>query len=213
MSAAELMAERAHEVQRIRFKIGVICSGLLEKPEEKIKNLAVLLTMMQVNRGEGEVNLLSTKKLSMLSTVEVFKDIIPEYRVGVVDLQAQKVKKDTLQRVTYENTLLSYYKKYLKVLEISTKALQKKRFGPKPSKEAVSLAEVAVHCLCDALMAHPYFNFSTNIAQLLVVLLNHPKENIRKMVHQTFVKIFKTDKRMDISRHVSYSVLKIIQIL
>jgi nucleolar complex protein 3 len=90
LSAAELLAERTQEVQKQRFRIGVICSGLLEKPEEKVKNLGLLVNLIYEYGPNKEVHLLSTRKLAMISMAEVFKDIIPEYRVGIVDLHAQK---------------------------------------------------------------------------------------------------------------------------
>lgn len=211
LSATELLLEREQELQRQKFRIGVICSGILEKPEEKVKNIGALITLMQPIGPEKEENLLSTRKLAMISLVEVFKDIVPDYKVGVVDLEQQKVKKDTLARVTYENELLKYYKNYLRELEHITKFLKRKKFGPKPSKENISLAEIAIQCLCEALLNQPYFNFSTNIGQLLVSSLDSPNETVRKNIHQTFVKLFKTDKRLDLTRHIVRNINHLVK--
>ena len=202
LSATELLLEREQEVQRQRFRIGVISSGILEKPEEKVKNLGVLLGLME-DYSNNEKNLLSTRKLAMISLVEVFKDIIPDYKVGIVDLEAQKVKKDTLNRVSYENELLKYYKTYLRDLENCTKALKRRKYGPKYTQEQKILGEISIQCLCEALHAHPYFNFGTNIAQVLVVFLNSGNEVVRKRVYESFLQFFKTDKRLDVTRHVS----------
>lgn len=213
LSATELLLEREQELQRTKFRIGVICSGLLEKPEEKVKNIGALIDLM-VEYGsdkDKERNLLSIRKLAMISLVEVFKDIVPDYKVGVVDLEQQKVKKDTLARVTYENELLKYYKKYLRELENITKALKRRKYGPRPSKEFVALAEVSIHCLCEALLSQPYFNFSTNIGQLLVTFLNCPNEIVRKKIHETFVKLFKTDKRLDLTRHIVRNINQLVK--
>jgi nucleolar complex protein 3 len=87
-----LIAEREEELQSQKFKIGVLCAGILEKPEEKIKNLNVLLRMLDERDKEGQLNFLPIRKLVMLSLVEIFKDILPEYRVGKVDLEHQKGK-------------------------------------------------------------------------------------------------------------------------
>lgn len=211
LSATELLLEREQELQRNKFRIGVICSGLLEKPEEKVKNIGALIDLMVEYGSDKERNLLSTRKLAMISLVEVFKDIVPDYKVGVVDLEQQKVKKDTLARVTYENELLKYYKKYLRELENITKALKRRKYGPRPSKEFVALAEVSIQCLCEALLSQPYFNFSTNIGQLLVTFLNCPNETVRKRIHETFVKLFKTDKRLDITRHIVRNINQLVK--
>jgi nucleolar complex protein 3 len=202
MSAMELLMEREEELQRQKFRIGVICSGILEKPEEKIKNIGALLGMITQHGGNKEENMISTRKLAMISLVEVFKDIVPDYKVGVVDLEHQKVKKDTLARVTYENELLKIYRNFLKELEYITKVMKKRKFGPRPSKESVNLAIVAINCLCEMLLSQPYFNFSTNIGQLLVTFINYGNEVVRRKINETFVKLFKTDKRLDLTLHV-----------
>lgn len=211
LSATELLLEREQEVQRQRFRIGVISSGILEKPEEKVKNIGALLGLMSQIGPDKEENLVSTRKLAMISLVEVFRDIVPDYKVGVVDLGHQKVKKDTLARVTYENELLKYYKKYLRELENTTKALKRRKYGPRPSRESVALAEIAVQCLCEALLSQPYFNFSTNIGQLLVTFLNCPNEIVRKKTHESFVKLFKTDKRLDLTRHIVRNINQLVK--
>jgi nucleolar complex protein 3 len=83
--------------------------------------------------------------------------------------------------------------------------LQRKKFGPKivRTKTDMQLAEMAVQCLCDILISHPYFNYNMNVGQLLVVLLNNQNSNVRKSVFECFVSLFKTDKRYDLTRHVS----------
>lgn len=211
MSATELLLEREQELQRQRFRIGVISAGILEKPEEKVKNIGALLMIMAQYGQDKEENLLSVRKLAMISLVEVFKDIVPDYKVGVVDLGHQKVKKDTLARVAYENELLKYYKNYLRELEYVTKALKRRKYGPKPSREHVALAVIAVQCLCEALLSQPYFNFSTNIGQLLVTFLNCPNEIVRKKIHESFVKLFKTDKRLDLTRHIVRNINQLVK--
>lgn len=215
LSTADLLIEREEEIQKQKFRIGVICSGILEKPEEKIKNLGVLLDMIDEYNKEEQLNLLPIRKLAMVSLVEIFKDIIPEYRVGIVDLEAQKVKKTTLARITYENDMLAYYKRYLTKLEkISASLQQPRRYGPKKPHASIDerkLGIVAITCLIDALLAHPYFNFSTNIAQLLVALLNNNNENVRISIEKCFVSLFKSDKRMDISRHVVRHINQLVK--
>lgn len=41
-------------------------------------------------KNQGEPNLLSVRKIAILSMLEVFKDIIPEYRIGQIDLKTQQ---------------------------------------------------------------------------------------------------------------------------
>lgn len=84
-----------------------------------------------------------------------------------------------------------------------TSKLKVKRFSSSTAtvQERI-LAEIAIQCLCDLLSEHPYFNFSTNVVQLLVALLNNRDEKIRTPVYKCFTGIFKTDKRLDLTKHV-----------
>lgn len=108
-----------------------------------------------------------------------------------------------MQRVNYEKDLLGYYKRFLTKLEYLTSKLKVKRFsGSTATIQDKILAEIAVQCLCDLLTEHPYFNFSTNVAQLLVAFLNNRDEKLRKMVYKCLTGIFKTDKRLELTRHV-----------
>lgn len=210
LAATELFQERQQEFNLNKLKIGKICSGITEKPEDRVGSFRVLLELAQeVNVGKTK-NLTSVRKLAMLSMMEVFKDILPDYRIGVTDLQAQKVKKDTLARVTYENDLLKNYKKYLCQMEIFAKALKPGKYTKRPTKEEIHIADTAIQCLCELLLSHTYFNFSTNIAQVLVIYLNCFNTSARKRIHETFVKLFKTDKRLDITRHVRYQKKRLL---
>lgn len=203
LTATELFQERKEEFNSQKLKIGKICSAITEKPEDRVASFRALLEMAQEFNPQRERNLMSVRKLGMLSMMEVFKDILPDYKVGVTDLQSQKVKKDTLSRVTYENELLKYYKKYLCQLEANAKALKPGKYARRPSKEEIYVAETAIQCLCELILAHTYFNFSTNIGQVLVIYLNCYNLMARKRIHETFIKLFKTDKRLDLTRHVS----------
>lgn len=106
-----------------------------------------------------------------------------------------------MERVSYEDSLLMYYKKFLQRLEKFTSAISKGQ--RKLSRENVHLAAVATKCLSELLITHPYFNFSQNIAQLLVYLLNSNNTNIRGNVFETFKQIFTEDKKFELTLFVS----------
>jgi nucleolar complex protein 3 len=212
LTATELLGEREQEFNYQKFRIGKICSAITERPEERISSFRTLLELVQdFKNDKKDRNLVSVRKLAMLSIMEAFKDIIPDYKLGVTDLQNQKVKKDTLSRVTFENELLKYYKKYLCQLEASAKALKPGKYAKRPSKEEIYMAEIAVQCLCELLLAHTYTNFSTNIAQVLVIYLNCYNGTVRKMINETFIKLFKTDKRLDLTRHVVRNINQLVK--
>jgi hypothetical protein len=103
------------------------------------------------------------------------------------------VKKDTLGRTHFENTLLEAYKQYLNKLEQMTTVLKKEKKTIKTQRNH-QLAEIAVKCLCKILVAHSYFNYNMNIGQLLVCLLNNNNITVRQSVFNCFITLFKTDK-------------------
>lgn len=108
------------------------------------------------------------------------------------------MRKNTMERISFENTLLLQYKKYLQKLEKMSSLLTKRT-----NKEFVKLGECAVSCMCELLIAHPYFNFGQNICQLLVYLLNCNVTSTRSRILQCFQEIFKTDKKFDLTLFVS----------
>uniref|UniRef100_A0A182N8Y7 NOC3-like protein n=1 Tax=Anopheles dirus TaxID=7168 RepID=A0A182N8Y7_9DIPT len=202
ITVADILHKRDEEIREKQFYIGTTCAAILENPDARIDNVANLLNLLgDVNR-EGSINFLAVRKTALVSLVEVFKDIVPEYRVGIVDKEQQKLKKDTLTRVNFENKLLTYYKQLLQHMETNTSAYTRKmRLSQKLSVETRQLLETTVQCMCDLVLAHPYFNYSPNIVQVLVLMLNNPKESVRKMVHACFSSLFKTDSRLDLTHH------------
>lgn len=88
ISTADLLILREQEIAKQKYRIGIICSGILEKPEDKMKNFNALYDLMDERNGE-RVNLVTVRKIATLSLLEVFKDVLPEYRIGQVNLKMQ----------------------------------------------------------------------------------------------------------------------------
>lgn len=65
------------------------------------------------------------------------------------------------------------------------------------------MGELAVNCMCDLLVTHPYFNYSQNIAQVLVPFLNNRNPIVRKSVKTACETVFKEDKKGEITLKVS----------
>lgn len=106
-----------------------------------------------------------------------------------------------MERVTFEDALLTHYKKYLQRLEKVTSAVSKGQ--RRMSREQILLAQIGATCLCELLIAHPYFNFSQNIAQLLVYLLNCNNTTIRTKILNCFRQTFAEDKKFELTLFVS----------
>lgn len=107
-----------------------------------------------------------------------------------------------MERVTYEDALLTHYKKYLQKLEKMTSNLAKGS-RQKLTPEFVRLGEVGVQCLCELLLAHSYFNFGQNIAQLLVYLINSNVASVRTCISDCFQELFRTEQKFDLTLFVS----------
>ncbi|KAH8330328.1 hypothetical protein KR067_001259, partial [Drosophila pandora] len=198
LSTTDLMLVREQEIERQKYRIGIICSGLLEKPEDKMRHFHALYELMdEINPATRLPNLMPVRKLAMISATEIFKDILPEYRVGQVDTKMQTLRKATLERVTFENALLQQFKKFLQKLEQLTGQVNKR--GGQRTPQTIKMATVAVQCMCDLLVAHPYFNYVQNIAQLLVYMLNCNYSEMRTAINQCFRTVFSNDKRFEIT--------------
>ncbi|KAJ9578237.1 hypothetical protein L9F63_005536 [Diploptera punctata] len=200
ISTVQLLAAREEELRKRKIMIGVLASGLLEDPEVKAKNLKRLLDMMNEECPELRI---TVSKLVTISLLEVFKDIIPSYQIKHQENPRVRLKKVTLQLQGYEKTLLNAYKLYLQKLEKMISVIEKKRgmFKELPQQK-IRLAELALSCMCDLLITHPYFNFSKNLVQMLVPYLNHPMPSVREMCSTCIRKLFKNDKRGEISLEI-----------
>lgn len=106
-----------------------------------------------------------------------------------------------MERVTYEDALLMHFKKYLQKLEKLTSGISKGQRRTTP--EYRKMAEIGTNCLCELLVAHPYFNFGQNIAQLLVYLSNCHVLDIRTTVMNCFKQLFREDSKFDLTLFVS----------
>ncbi|KAJ8978208.1 hypothetical protein NQ317_014724 [Molorchus minor] len=201
ISAAQLLAARNEVLRQKKIHIGTLSAGLLENPEEKVMNLKTLLNIMDEETPEVYV---TVKKLVIVSLVEIFKDILPDYEIKDIK---QEVKKDTLKLQKYEENLLLYYKKFLQKLEKYAYILIKKNGDSrKRTEDEITLGILGVQAMCDLLVAHPYFNFSQNIAQAVVPFLNSHNKAAKELTSTAIKTLFKEDKREEIT-------LKILRII
>lgn len=64
--------------------------------------------------------------------------------------------------------------------------------------------------MCELLVAHPYFNFAQNIAQVLVPFLNHKNQVVREEIKTSCETIFKEDKKGEITLKVCCQTLTFV---
>ncbi|KOC63701.1 Nucleolar complex protein 3 like protein [Habropoda laboriosa] len=196
VSMIDLLACRKEVLRSKRLKIGLLSSTLLETPETRCENFKTLLELMEENDPEVYI---TVRKLATVSLLEVFKDLLPSYQIHQIP-QDVKLKKETFALQNYETTLLRYYRSYLQKLERMCNVLRRKKGDARQIKEQeIELGKLAVTCMCDLIVTNTYFNYSVNIANFLLPLLDNKHETVRQEVLKCFSHIFKTDKRAELS--------------
>ncbi|VVC26140.1 Hypothetical protein CINCED_3A001861 [Cinara cedri] len=197
ISVAKLYAKRENTIQSYKQRIGLLASTLLENPDLKIGNIVHLLEIMEKRDPELQITI---KKLVTLTLLEVFKDLLPSYQLKLNQFDGVKLKLVTKELIGYEAQLLKGYKIYLTNLEKMASILHRKKGDTRVITNVhTGLAEVAINCMCELLISHSYFNFAVNIGHLLTLYLDNKNGNIRKKIEETFIKIFKEDKKGTIS--------------
>nr|XP_046233058.1 nucleolar complex protein 3 homolog [Scatophagus argus] len=187
---------RVHKINEKKLRIASLGSVIVSDPYANMKRVKELRGMLMESDPCVAV---TVRKLVMVSLMEIFKDIAPTYRIRPLTPaeKAAKVKKETQQLREFEEGLVSQYKFYLEDLEQTIKDWKQKK---KKRSQAVGLqsyrglAEVAIRCLCELLLALPHFNFHNNIIVVLVPLMNDPAKNVSGMCCDAFRKLFQQDK-------------------
>ncbi|KAJ8264366.1 hypothetical protein GJAV_G00148320 [Gymnothorax javanicus] len=196
LSPQQQLQLRRQKLEDRKLRIAGLGSAILSDPSNNIKKLKELRSMLMETDPCVAV---TVRKLVMVSLMEVFKDIVPAYRIRPLTEaeKATKVKKETQQLREFEEGLVSQYKFYLENLEQTVKDWKQKK---RKKSEAVSLqsyrglAEVAVRCICELLVALTHFNFHNNIIVMVVPLMNDPCKKVSDMCCEAVRKMLKQDK-------------------
>uniref|UniRef100_A0A8C9WLC6 Nucleolar complex protein 3 homolog n=1 Tax=Scleropages formosus TaxID=113540 RepID=A0A8C9WLC6_SCLFO len=195
LSPEEQQQLRGQKLQERKLRIAGLASAILADPVSSMKKLKELRSILMETDPSVAV---TVRKLVMISLMEVFKDIVPSYRIRPLteEEKATKVKKETQQLREFEEGLVSQYKFYLENLEQTVKDWKQKK---RKKSETVALqaykglAEVAVRCLCELMVALPHFNFHNNILVLVGPLMDDPC-SVSDMCCDYVKKLLKQDK-------------------
>ncbi|KAM8805929.1 nucleolar complex protein 3 homolog [Eudromia elegans] len=196
LTAEEMAAQRRRTLQERKTHIAALAAAILSDPENNVKKLKELRAMLM----EQDPNVaVIVRKLVMVSLMEIFKDIVPSYKIRPLTEaeKATKVKKETQRLREFEEGLVSQYKFYLENLEQTIKDWKQRKLKKSnviSLKAYKGLAEIAVKCLCELLVALPHFNFHNNIIVLIVPLMNDTSKMISELCFEAVKKLFKQDK-------------------
>ncbi|CAJ1081309.1 nucleolar complex protein 3 homolog [Xyrichtys novacula] len=196
LTAEEREKLRVEKIRERKLHIAGLGSAIVSDPYSNVKRLKELRGMLM---EADPCVAVTVRKLVMVSLMEIFKDISPTYRIRPLtpEEKATKVKKETQQLREFEEGLVSQYKFYLEDLEQTIKDWKQKK---KKRSQAVGfqsyrgLAEVAVRCLCELLLALPHFNFHNNIIVVLVPLMNDSCKQVSNMCCDAIRKLFQQDR-------------------
>uniref|UniRef100_A0A8C8AM44 Nucleolar complex protein 3 homolog n=1 Tax=Otus sunia TaxID=257818 RepID=A0A8C8AM44_9STRI len=183
LTPEEMAAQRRQKLQERKMHIAALASAILSEPDNNIKKLKELRAMLM----EQDPNVaVIVRKLVMVSLMEIFKDIAPSYKIRPLTEaeKATKVKKETQKLREFEEGLVSQYKFYLENLEQTIKDWKQRKLKKSnviSLKAYKGLAEIAVKCLCELLVALPHFNFHNNIIVLIVPLMNDASKMVLKV--------------------------------
>jgi len=190
VSVVELIAERERKLNETKQTIVTLCDVIMKNPYEEISNLKQLRSLL--NLGDPLISM-TIRKLTMLSLVELFRDIVPGYRIRSLKEQSKdddeqmknmknkkQMKKETLSKDVkairhFEQTLLKHYQFFVHFLEQCAKKnlpenqLKKSKTSNQsiPSSK-LNLGHLAIQCLCKLLTYLHHFNFRANLLNTIV---------------------------------------------
>ncbi|RKP34857.1 nucleolar complex-associated protein-domain-containing protein, partial [Dimargaris cristalligena] len=146
----------------IRNYLAEAAQTVVEDPENGIDSLKRLRSITLQVRAYPQYH-----RLALLTQLAVFKDIIPGYMIRSLteDEKSAKVSKEVKQLRIYEENLVRYYQQYLQTLDELIKDNEAHEITH-PNQPSV--AQVAVQCMCDLLVAAPHFNFRLNLLNSIV---------------------------------------------
>lgn len=196
LTMEERLLQRRKTLEDKKMHIATLGSSILSAPDKNIKKLKELRSMLMEKDPHVAV---TVRKLVMVSLLEIFKDITPSYRIRpLTEVEmTTKVRKETLYLREFEEGLVCQYKFYLENLEQTVKdwkQMKTKKSNVVSLKAYKGLAEVAIKCICELLLALPHFNFHNNIAVLVVPLMNDRSRKISAMCCEAVENLFKQDK-------------------
>ncbi|KAH6625570.1 nucleolar complex-associated protein-domain-containing protein [Boeremia exigua] len=145
------------QILEAKEELARIASLVNEDPEEHIGALKTLAAI-----AESENN--TVKKLALATSVTIFKDLIPGYRIRPIAEEAmgEKVSREVKKLRHFEQKLVSGYETYVKQLAALCK------LSGSSDEQKASLATVAVSCACNLLTAVPHFNFRNDLLKIMV---------------------------------------------
>ena len=207
-SMAEMYARRRQKLEDLKSLIGSSSSNILENPDERMEHISAVLKLY--NTLTPDIFITGFKLISA-SLVELFKDLAPGFEIKATSKPGERQKKATREVYGNEQRLLKYYQMFLKKLEETLSPLKEMKKKKTPDESTKRVAIFALKCMSDLLVSMPHFNFAKNIVHALIPFTAHKMDDVRFLICSAFKKLFKDDKKGEISLHAVRQVNHLIK--
>ncbi|PAV59252.1 hypothetical protein WR25_09895 [Diploscapter pachys] len=211
LSATQLLAKRKELVEESKQKISDYAHSLLENPQENIYRLRDLYHLC-VGKNAHPIVRETIQKLATASILQVLVDIIPGYaiRPQTEEEKKQKQKKETKLLVSYEETLLRYYLKFLQFCEGFMKKVSAKDKVIDEATFTYKLGMICIKAVSRLVLSSPHFNYSTNIVSALVRTSLSRNKTVVEEVCGAISRVFKEDISLQMTLFTARSISAII---
>ncbi|KAF4615231.1 hypothetical protein D9613_003031 [Agrocybe pediades] len=181
-------SSRRQRVEMAKEQIASICQEILADPENSLGLLRrlhtfSLKTVSTPTHPEPVPNDPIIRKLTILSQLAIYKDIIPGYRIRPLTEaeKAEKVSQMVARTRDWEQGLVNVYQTYLRLLENELKTKSE-------------LADIALHCMATLLKELTHFNFRLNLMTCIVARMSKKSwDASSELCSQTLTQVFKED--------------------
>lgn len=224
LSLIEVIAEKRKVFKEKQELVATIATGVLSNPQRNIHHLKRLLVQLDEKHDDlvFKASLVKTHTLLACALAEVFKDIIPAYKIREViteETGKKRMKKETIELRSFETTLLKLYKMYVNRMERMVNCIKKKKQSSfydevglnKESKEQMCL--VGTKCLCTLLVTHPHFNLRESILDSVIPLMSCKVSSVRQVVYEHTLRLYREDKAGSISLMAVKATGKLVKAL
>ncbi|CAF3384604.1 unnamed protein product [Rotaria socialis] len=234
VSIIELIAERDRKLNETKQTIVNLCDLIMKSPYEEISNLKQLRLLL--NLGDPLISM-TVRKLTMLSLVELFRDIVPGYRIRSLKEQTkddneeiknskkekyshkENLSKDVKVIRHFEQTLLKHYQHFLHFLEqCAKKSLPENHLAKNKHKQLktipaskLNLGHLAIQCLCKLLTHLHNFNFRTNLLNVVVQFMASSDLAVREECCSCIASLLHDDRAGELSLEVVRFVTRLLK--
>lgn len=203
-------------INHIETIIGASATTIIGAPEynlSKLKDLLICLNKTELgpfNAKEHRKTIIGIHRLVAKAATKIFEVITPSYRVKQNEQEenATKISREVLKMRQYERNFSAIYKKsyldYVKRMLDAVKPNPTSNFYrdliETDNSDREALAETALECFGQLLVAHPHFNFRDQLIENLVEFNAQAKHsNCSEIAHQYLSKALRYDKLGEVS--------------